>query len=55
MVKKIVKGNTVLHNAIRFAKIAQILEIPVISSRQAKQGQICSELTAIHKDKAVIF
>lgn len=49
--KKIVKGDTVLHNAVRFAKVARLLDIPVISSRQAKQGQICSELVATHGDK----
>jgi hypothetical protein len=46
-VKKVIKGDTVLHNAIRFAKVAKILDIPIVSGRQAKSGgAICSQLEA---------
>ena len=40
MVYKIIKGNVVLHNAIRLAKVAKLLEIPLISSKHAKSGKL---------------
>lgn len=33
MIRKIVKGKTVLHNAVRLSKVAKILGVPVIMSR----------------------
>jgi len=48
MIHKIIKGNVVLHNAIRLAKVAKLLNIPIISSKHAKRGKHNSALTEAH-------